>query len=308
MKPTVSDTRMRGLVSGWRARTVVSSVAKSLSATSTSLAVSARIKRRLAGVGVADQRHPARVAAVGAAHALLLLDGGELLAQLGDAVADLAPIQLQRGLAGALAADAAALPIGAARLPQAGGDVVEARDLHLEPGLPAAGVAVEDLDDDAGPIEHLGAGGALQVARLAGRDLVVDDHHRRRAGGLGAGLLGGVLVLVVVRRVGVVAGGGAAGAGLVLLGRGAGGDGARAAGELRELPELALAEDRGGREGAPLLRDGGDHLVPERVHEAAELGEVGGVIDVADVGELHGHEDGGGAFGGGVRHAGSPAE
>ena len=37
------ETRTRGLVSGWRARTVVSSVAKSLSSTSTALPVRARI-------------------------------------------------------------------------------------------------------------------------------------------------------------------------------------------------------------------------------------------------------------------------
>ena len=43
MKPTVSDTRMRGRVSGCNARTVVSSVAKSLSSTSTWLPVRARM-------------------------------------------------------------------------------------------------------------------------------------------------------------------------------------------------------------------------------------------------------------------------
>ena len=43
MNPTVSETSTRGFVSGCSARTVVSSVAKSLSATSTSLPVSARI-------------------------------------------------------------------------------------------------------------------------------------------------------------------------------------------------------------------------------------------------------------------------
>ena len=43
MKPTVSETRMRGRLSGQSARTVVSSVANSLSATSTCEPVSARI-------------------------------------------------------------------------------------------------------------------------------------------------------------------------------------------------------------------------------------------------------------------------
>ena len=44
IKPTVSLTSTRGTVSGWSARTVVSRVANSLLATSTSLPVSARIK------------------------------------------------------------------------------------------------------------------------------------------------------------------------------------------------------------------------------------------------------------------------
>jgi hypothetical protein len=43
MKPTVSLTSTRGTLSGCSARTVVSSVANSLSATSTWLPVSARI-------------------------------------------------------------------------------------------------------------------------------------------------------------------------------------------------------------------------------------------------------------------------
>ena len=40
------------------------------------------------------------------------------------------------------------------------------------------GVAVEDVDDDAGAIEHQGAGRLLEVAQLARGQLVVDDHHR----------------------------------------------------------------------------------------------------------------------------------
>ena len=43
MKPTVSETRMRGRLSGHSAWTVVSRVANSLSATSTGEPVSARI-------------------------------------------------------------------------------------------------------------------------------------------------------------------------------------------------------------------------------------------------------------------------
>jgi hypothetical protein len=46
MNPTVSETSMRGFVSGFSARTVVSSVAKSLSATSTSKRRPERVQQR----------------------------------------------------------------------------------------------------------------------------------------------------------------------------------------------------------------------------------------------------------------------
>ena len=109
-------------------------------------------ERRLARVGVADERDAELVLARVAAVLLLLLDRRELLAQLRDAVADLAPVELDRGLAGALAALAL---LAARRLAHPRRDVVEARDLHLEPRLAAARVAVEDVDDDAGAVEHL---------------------------------------------------------------------------------------------------------------------------------------------------------
>ena len=124
-------------------------------------------QRRLAGVGVADERDRRLRGAPAAARGGVLLDRRELAAQLGDAVAHLAPVELERRLAGALAADAAALAVlAAAALAQARRQVVEARDLHLQPRLAAAGVALEDREDDRRAVEHLGAGGALEVARL----------------------------------------------------------------------------------------------------------------------------------------------
>jgi hypothetical protein len=110
MKPTVSETRMRGFVSGWSARTVVSSVAKSLSSTSTWLPVSARMSDDLPGVRVADERDAKLVLPGVAAVVLLLLDRGQLLAQLGDAVADLPAIELDGRLARPLAALALLAP------------------------------------------------------------------------------------------------------------------------------------------------------------------------------------------------------
>ena len=136
MKPTVSETRMRGLVSGCSARTVVSSVAKSLSSTSTWLPGERAHERRLAGVRVADERDAELVLARLAAVLLLLLDGGELLAQLGDAVADLAPVELDRRLARALAALAL---LAARRLAQARRDV--RRGARSRPGAAPRGCA-----------------------------------------------------------------------------------------------------------------------------------------------------------------------
>src|SRR5690606_13969581 len=43
--------------------------------------------------------------------------------------------------------------------------------------LAALRVPVEDLDDDAGAVEHLRARRALEVPELAGRDVVVDGHE-----------------------------------------------------------------------------------------------------------------------------------
>ena len=260
-------------------------------------------QRRFAGVGVTDQRHAAGVLAVGAAHALLLLDGGELLAQLGDAVADLALVELQRRLARALAPDAPALPVGApSALAEARSDVGEARDLHLELGLATLGVAVENLHDHARAVQHRRPRGALQVARLARRDLVIDHHQRRRAGRRGAGG-GGVGVALVPLVVLAVFGGRATGARLVLPGRSGRRDDPGPAREHRQLGQLALADHGGGGERAASLRHRGDHVVAEGVHEATELRDGGGVIRVVDAGELNGDEHGGGAFRGGVRHA-----
>ena len=209
-------------------------------------------QRRLAGVGVADERDAQLVAARVAA-VVLLASGWPR--------APRAARRCGRGSCGGRARAPTrrrpcrrcrSLPT-AGRLAHARRDVVEPRDLDLQARLAALRVAVEDLDDDAGAVEHLRAGGALEVARLARRELVVDDHD-------GAPCASGALcaraasrVVVVARREGLVrprrrllearARLGSA------LGR-ARGDDPVAAGELRELLELALAEHRGGGERA----------------------------------------------------------
>src|SRR5690606_8268353 len=101
--------------------------------------------RRLAGVGVADQRDGRQVAAPAASGLAAALDRGQLAPQLGDAVADAAAVELERALAGALAADPAADAIAtAAALAQARRQVGEPRDLDLQARLAGLGVAVED--------------------------------------------------------------------------------------------------------------------------------------------------------------------
>ncbi len=99
----------------------------------------------------------------------------QLIFELRESVADLAAIEVQGAFAGARTL----LPAAAGRgLPHTGGDVFQPRHLHLEFGLAGVGVAVENLNDDAGAIQHLGAGGALEIADLAGRELVVNDNKR----------------------------------------------------------------------------------------------------------------------------------
>mgnify|MGYP002149623128 CR=1 FL=1 len=89
---------------------------------------------------------------------------GELLAKLGDAISNLAAIELQRRLTSA----AALLPLRSARrLTQPRSHVHEPRDLDLHARFTALRVAMEDVDDDARAIEHLRARRLLEVAGLA---------------------------------------------------------------------------------------------------------------------------------------------
>jgi hypothetical protein len=103
--------------------------------------------------------------------------------QLGDAVADLAAVELGMRFAGTAAADAAALP--ALRPGQLGGlaqarrHVAEAGDLDLRPGRARAALRwkisrmtmVRSITSQ--PTSF------LQIARLRGRDFVVDQASRR---------------------------------------------------------------------------------------------------------------------------------
>src|SRR5207247_5962866 len=105
----------------------------------------------------------------------------ELLLQLGDAVADLAPVELAVRLAAAAAAGAAARPVlrpGLLRgFAQARRHVAEARDLDLRTRVARARVPVKDLENDHRAVHHLAAHLLREVELLRWRDLVVDQDH-----------------------------------------------------------------------------------------------------------------------------------
>jgi hypothetical protein len=162
---------------------------------------------------------------------------------------------------------------------QAGGDVFQACHFHLESGFAGVGVAMENLDDDAGAVEHLDAGGAFEVAYLAGREFVIDDDEFRLACrlrfGVGRGL-GGFEFL----------------AGLGFRRRRHGADDAGAAGEGGEFGQLAAAEQQGRAGALALLRQRADDLIAQGFDQAPEFLEAGFVGGVIDVRRLDADEDG----------------
>ena len=231
------------------------------------------------GVGVADQRDPELIAARGPALVVVSLDILQLLLQLREAIADLAAIEFEIGLARA----DALLPSAARRFPQARRDVFQPRHLDLQLRLAAVRMAVKDLDDHAGPIEHLRAGCALEVAGLARRDVMVDDHECRLR------RLGIVLFLPAVRlvRVGILK----ALAGLRLAGNGHRSDDAGPAGHGREFLQPPLAQHRRALDLVALLRQGAGDLVTEGVDQTAQFFDVGGMREIVDARKLDADED-----------------
>ena len=142
MKPTVSDRITRRPEGSTRPRIVGSSVANSWSSACTCRAGQRVEQRRLAGIGVADQRHhrerhaPPRRAMQAARAAHLL----ELALEPHDAVADQAAVGLDLRLAGAAEeAEAAALPLEMGPGPhQPAALVVEMRELDLQRAFAAS--------------------------------------------------------------------------------------------------------------------------------------------------------------------------
>src|SRR5262249_6203726 len=159
-------------------------------------------------------------------------------------------------------------------LPKSGRDVHETRDLDLQASGAALGMAMEDLDDDHGPIEHLGVRRALEIALLAGRQLVVDDDHGRPARRLDRVLIGCALV-VGWRLAGCVSlvlliGGGLAFPAIseLVLAPNDGLHAPAAAGPSSELRELAFADHRSRGEARTTLGHPADDVQPEGLAES----------------------------------------
>ena len=148
-------------------------------------------QRGLAGVGVAHQGHARQFAAhAGTAHlGALHFDFFQPLLQLLDALLQQAAIGFQLRLTGAAQADgtaALALQVGPAA-DQARGHVAQLRQFHLQLAFVAARALGEDVQDQAGAVQHAALQEFLQIAFLAGREREVDQHQ------VGAGRVGGRL-------------------------------------------------------------------------------------------------------------------
>src|SRR5688572_3152273 len=158
-------------------------------------------QRRLAGVGIADDRDRKHIApdARAALHGALLLQLIQLSLQDLDSCCDVAPIELQLLLArtaGLAQAAALALEVAPAAH-QPCRKMLQARELHLQLALAGLRALREDLQDQLGAIEHAALQRLLQVALLPGRELVVEHY------GGGVELLGGAQVLCDLARAGI---------------------------------------------------------------------------------------------------------
>ena len=135
-------------------------------------------QRRLAGVGVADQRdrrHRRLVPPLAQLRAAAA-DRVDLLRQDADAVADAAAVGFELGFAGAARADAAAQPRQrVARSDQPRHQVLELRELDLQLAFPRARAAREDVEDELRAIDDLAIERAFEIAQLRRRQLVVED-------------------------------------------------------------------------------------------------------------------------------------
>src|SRR5690606_5898750 len=115
----------------------------------------------------------------------------ELAAQLGHALADAAPVELDLGLTGAAAADADTAGGPAADLPgqvaapaaQPRQEVLQLGQLDLRLALAALGVLGEDVEDQRGAVDDLDLDDVFELTQLARGQLAVADHRVGPRGG-----------------------------------------------------------------------------------------------------------------------------
>ena len=114
-------------------------------------------QRRFAGVGIADQRDRAHRGTVAGAALCRARDGNphQPAAQELDALRDQAPVGLQLRFAGTAEPDAAFLPLEVGPAAgQAGGHVIELRQLDLQLAFRALCALGEDIEDQARAIDY----------------------------------------------------------------------------------------------------------------------------------------------------------
>ena len=151
-------------------------------------------QRRLAGVGVADERDR-RHLATAARHARARAPATnrlELALERADTAADQAPVGFELRFARTAQADAAALPLqmGPAAH-QACGHVLKLRQFDLQLALVRTRPRREDVEDQAGAVDDARLERALEIALLARTQRVVEDHQLGTTGRRGRGdLLG----------------------------------------------------------------------------------------------------------------------
>ncbi len=138
-------------------------------------------QRRLAGVGIADERHQRVFRRILGASLLLAaaLHLVEAILDERDAFAQQAPVGFDLRFAGAAGeAEAATLPLKVGPRPhQPALLVVEVRKLDLQHALAGRGALAEDFEDKARAIEHLGLGFGFEIALLHRRERGVDEQQ-----------------------------------------------------------------------------------------------------------------------------------
>ena len=141
---------------------------------------------RFAGIGVTHQRNRGNFIA-GSGLARLRSPPAhhfQALLQRGDTVAQQAPVGFQLGFARPAQADTAFLSLQVRPTAhQAGRQMIQLGQFHLQLALVGACALGEDIQDQAGAIQHPAFQPLFQIAFLTGRQAVIEDHQFGAFGG-----------------------------------------------------------------------------------------------------------------------------